>query len=363
MKTDWMMLCAALVASAGCSSEDAAVAPDAAIGIGGVGGSSGSGSNAGSAGASVDSGLGGGPGDAGAAGSPGVPSPVGSGPYATTVYAAIANVAATGNAVPIKCFVPSAPAGPVPLVVLAHGFQLPASQYEGTAAHAASFGFVVCTADFPAGFTPDHLKSAQDLLGSLDFLIAASGASGNPVSGRVDAARLALSGHSLGGKLSVLAASMDARVKVVVALDPVDSAMLCNPTQCPDASDKLPLAIPMAFLGETLDATGTFQACAPKADNFETFFAKASPPSLRVTLQGANHMSFIDDPTSCGTVCGFCNPATMPQVQALEISRAYLVSFLSRHLLGHVGYDSWLSGVEAQTRWVAPKLATIETKE
>jgi hypothetical protein len=39
-----------------------------------------------------------------------------------------------------------------------------------------------------------------------------------------------------------------------------------------------------------------------------------------------------------------------------------LVSFLSRHLLGDVGYDSWLSGVEAQTRWVAPKYATIETK-
>ena len=70
------------------------------------------------------------------------------------------------------------------------------------------------------------------------------------------------------------------------------------------------LQIPTGFLGETTDATGSFQACAPEADNFTTFYGNANPPSFAVTVLGANHMSFLDDPSACGLVCSFCKPAT-----------------------------------------------------
>lgn len=320
-------------------------------GIGGQGGLSGQG-GAGAAGASGGSG-----------GSPTTPSPLGEGPLATTVYTANATVGATGSTVPLRCHVPEG-SGAVPLVVVAHGFQLPASQYEVTTRHLAGFGFVACTADYPAGFIPNHASSAKDLLGAIDYLLGASKAAGNPLSGRIDESQIGLTGHSLGGKLSVLAAAADARVRAVLGLDPVDSSMLCSPTDCPDASDKLSLPIPTAFLGETLDstATGFGQACAPAADNFQTFYAKASAPSLEVTLVGANHMSFLDDPSTCGTVCSFCKQPTKPHAELIAVTRAYLVAFFSRYLRGDLGYDSWLVGADAQANFVAPGRVTLASK-
>ena len=48
----------------------------------------------------------------------------------------------------------------------------------------------------------------------------------------------------------------------------------------PLCSDMLPTDIPLGFVGETLDGMGGFMPCAPAADNFLTFYAKASGPAL-----------------------------------------------------------------------------------
>jgi dienelactone hydrolase len=49
-----------------------------------------------------------------------------------------------------------------------------------------------------------------------------------------------VTGHSLGGKLSLLAATKDARVKASIVLDPVDGGGGpgggCNPPGCVDVS-------------------------------------------------------------------------------------------------------------------------------
>lgn len=366
MKHAWVSVSVALLLAA-CGGSDSS--PLTGSGGQGGGGSSGASGSAGQAGAGGHAGSGGlsGQGGAGAIGGSGgsstTPSPLGEGPLGTSVYTASATVGATGNTVPLRCHLPEG-GGAVPLVVVAHGFQLPVSQYEVTTRHLAGFGFVACTADYPAGFIPNHANGAKDLLGAIDYLLGASKAAGNPLSGRIDESQIGLTGHSLGGKLSVLAAAADARVRAVLGLDPVDSSMLCSPTDCPDASDKLPLPIPTAFLGETLDstATGFGQACAPAADNFQTFYAKASAPSLEVTLIGANHMSFLDDPSTCGTVCSFCKQPTKPHAELIAVTRAYLVAFFSRHLRGELGYDSWLLGADAQANFVAPGRVTLASK-
>jgi len=120
-----------------------------------------------------------------------------------------------------------------------------------------------------------------------------------------------MTGHSLGGKAALLAATMDPRVRATITLDPVDtSGFGCDPAECPDVSAMMPLDIPTAFLGETTDAAGGFQPCAPAADNSQTFYAGTTAPSLEVTVVGANHMSFLDDAASCGFTCSLCNEAT-----------------------------------------------------
>ncbi|MCC6665413.1 MAG: hypothetical protein IT375_16790 [Polyangiaceae bacterium] len=272
-----------------------------------------------------------------------------------TPFDGTASVAATKHQVPMHCVLPvGSSSATAPVILIGHGFQLPAKQYNGYADRLASHGFIACTVDFPAGFSPNHAGNAQDMVGALDWVLVQSASGGSPLQGKVDINQIGVMGHSLGGKVSVLAAKTDARFKAVLGLDPVDAATGCtDKTLCPDASDSLPLPIPTAFLGETLDATGSFQACAPAADNYQTFFAKAGAPSVEVTLNGANHMSFIDDLASCGLTCNFCQKATLPSADALDIARAYSVAFFARHLRGQTGYDAWLTGDLAKQKWGA----------
>lgn len=291
----------------------------------------------------------------------GMPDPNLPGPYGFTTLDGDASVTDTGHTFAVKAFYPTSgpSAGPYPLVVIGHGFQLPASQYEGYAERLASFGYVAVTADFPAGFFGNsHVDNATDMAGVIDWA-----ASDPALAAIVDANLVGMAGHSLGGKAALLAATFDSRIKAVLALDPVDSSMSCSPQDCPDVSSLMPtLAIPTGFLGETLDASGGFQPCAPAADNFTTFYAGANAPSLQVTVNGANHMSFLDDVASCGFTCSLCQPATLENAVVTALAYSYAAAFFERHLRQIAGYDTYLTGDQAQARYVATGVASIESK-
>jgi len=285
------------------------------------------------------------------------------GPYPFKEIDDTTTVAATGHMVPIHCAYPTGgpSAGPYPVILVAHGFQLPAAQYKSYVKRLASFGYVALTAEFPASiFGVNNVENAKDLLGGLDWAKTKA-----ELAGKADVTKAGATGHSLGGKVSILAASMDPRIKATITLDPVDSAMNCTPQNCPDASSLVPtLTIPTGFLGETTDSTaGSFgQACAPAADNYTTFYAGAKSPSLSVTVTGANHMSFLDDTASCGFTCSFCKAATAPNAQVNSLARAYVVAFYERHLRGDLAYDTYLTGAVAKARYVTTNQVTIESK-
>jgi len=269
----------------------------------------------------------------------------------------------TTNKVPIHVFYPSAGPtdGPYPVVVVAHGFQLPASQYTNYIKRLATFGYVAITADFPTSFFgPENPDNAKDLISAIEW------AGGKPEL-KANTTNVGMTGHSLGGKLALLAATMDSRVKASIVLDPVDGGGGpgggCNPPNCVDVSALMPqLNIPTGFLGETLDASGGFQPCAPAADNYTTFYAGALSPTLAVTVKGANHMSFLDDLASCGATCTFCNKPTTDNATVNSLSRAYVTAFYERYLRGNTGYDTYLTGAEAKERYVDKGLVTIESK-
>lgn len=293
-------------------------------------------------------------------GDPGVDDPDLAGPYTTTSIDDVV-VSPSGNDVPVRAVYPTGgpSAGPYPVVVVAHGFQLPVSQYESYVQRLASHGFVAVTADFPTDFfSANNVANAMDVLAGLDWAAEA-------LPGVADADNAGLTGHSLGGKLSLLAATMDDRVRATITLDPVDGAMQCDPADCPDVSDLMPLAIPTGFLGETLDAVPSGfspQACAPAADNYTTFYAGTTAPSLSVTVNGAGHMSFLDDLAGCGFTCSFCADPTTANDVVNRLANAYVVAFYRRHLGGEVAYDAYLTGPEAQARYVDTGLVSIESK-
>lgn len=248
--------------------------------------------------------------------------------------------------------------GPYPLVVVAHGFQLPPTQYTSYVRRLATHGYVAVTADFQAGlFGTDHVANTQQVLAAIDW------AADEPaLAGVVDTNAVGLTGHSLGGKLAVHGASLDTRVRASITLDPVDGSQMCDAQKCPDVTEMLPLDVPLGFLGETLDASGGFMPCAPEANNFSTFFAAASAPALAVTVLGANHMSFLDDVASCGFTCNFCQMPTLDNATVNRLARAYVVAFYGLHLKGVAGYETFLTGDAAQTRYVGPGLVTLASK-
>jgi dienelactone hydrolase len=283
----------------------------------------------------------------------GLQDPNADGPFTIAEKDATAAIAATGDNVAIHVAYPTA-AGPFPVVILGHGFLLPPAQYASYLKRLATFGYVALTVDFPNSFPNDNPKQAKDLLGGIDW--AKTDAVVGP---KVDATKVGMSGHSLGGKLALLAATMDPRVKASFVLDPVDSGPNgCSPPTCVVVKNLLPtLSIPTGFLGETSDT-----ACAPTADNFITFYAQSKAPSLKVTAIGASHMSFLDNVASCGLPCGLCQPATASNKQVNGMARSLMVAFYERYLRGDAAYDTYLTGADSIARYVTTGQATIVSK-
>jgi pimeloyl-ACP methyl ester carboxylesterase len=332
---------------------------------GASGGASSSSSSSGSGGetsSSSSSSSGSSSSSSGGGGAPAALDPNLDGPYAIAeIDDVIAQVPGGDTNVPVHCAHPvSGPsAGPYPIVVVGHGMQLPPSQYTSYVKRLATFGYVAMTVDFPASlFGVDNNKSAKDMAAGIDWAV------GKPALA-ADGTRAGMSGHSLGGKTALLAATLDPRVKAAFVLDPVDAGGPggCNPPSCVDVSSLMPnLHIPTGFLGETTDAMGGFMACAPAADNYTTFYAGAVSPSVQITALGANHMSFLDNVSTCGLVCSFCNPATAPNAEVNAMSRALMVAFYERHLRGDQGYEPYLTGAMAEARYVTTGKATIVSK-
>ncbi len=226
-------------------------------------------------------------------------------------------------------FVPQGAPSPRPLVFVSPGFQMARSQYTSYAHHLATWGMTVVLADYTdTGFFPDHAQLASDIQVEITWALAQPDLA-------IDATRIATAGHSLGGKLSVLVADDDARVKAVVGWDPVDA----NSPSAVAAMTNLHAAV--AVVGETTDGSGGGMPCAPTAQNYATFYAAAPSPALSMTIADADHMDWVDDP-SC-TFCTLCTAGTAPADRARTATRRLDVAWLRAQLLGDTTMTPWLA--------------------
>jgi len=267
-------------------------------------------------------------GDAATDGSTGARDPALDGDATVTTAPASIPGATAGRTLQATVFTPST-TGVRPLVVISPGFQMARAQYTSYARHLATWGFVVVLTDYAGGsLFPNHTTLATDVPEVIDWALAQSALAVEPT-------QIALAGHSLGGKISVYAASLDPRVKAVVAWDPVDAN---SPSVAPEQMASLTAAL--AVVGETTNGSGGGMPCAPTAENFQAFYAASPSPALAVTVVDADHMDWVDDP-SCG-VCGFCSPGAAPADRARVVTRRVDVAWLRRHLLGDLTMDTWL---------------------
>lgn len=234
--------------------------------------------------------------------------------------------------------------GPLPLVVLSPGFVIGRAQYNGYLNRLASHGFIAVSQTARA--EAKHAQYRDDTSKLIDWLITPTGSSASRLSGRIDRSRIGLTGHSLGGKISLLTAAADPRVKAVITIDPVDGA------GAPLAKDsvgaiRLPSGIPIGFLGETISKTGGAQPCAPADSNYEVLYRSTAASRFALRFLKAAHTDFVDNPASCFP-CLFCPGGTAPKAQSRDLAIKYVTAYFLWTLAGERGAETYLTGGEAE---------------
>ncbi len=198
---------------------------------------------------------------------------------------------------------------------------------------------------------PTHKELAVYVVQMLDWITTTGAMPGGPLGGAADVTRIGLAGHSMGGKISMLTATQDARVDAVFGIDPVDAAGSPLPVSEEDYPSVTPelmgqIAVPIAVVGETINATCTgllCQACAPEEDNFHQYYENAAKPAIEIEIIGANHMSFLDDP-ACGFTCSQCPAGTDDPELTKLLTRRAMTAFFQVVLRQQPAYLDYLTG-------------------
>ena len=235
---------------------------------------------------------------------------------------------------------------PRPLVIFNHGFLLSATGYESYAGHLASHGFVVALPSFPTSFlSVHHARLAEDVRFVIDTLLAATDESGHPLFGRIDSERIGASGHSLGGKLSLLEAVTDDRIDAIGVLDPVDEGnpLWDDPVRYPSVAPELmsEIHVPLLFVGAELGRILiTFSPCAPEDENYQRFYEAANLPAIEITQLDVGHGQYVDEGTEDED--DPCARGDVPSEWVRAASSAYLTAFFLSTLMDSQEGTDWL---------------------
>jgi dienelactone hydrolase len=210
---------------------------------------------------------------------------------------------------------------PSAVVAFGHGYQVRVDDYESTLAHLASWGIVVIAPRSAGELFPDHAAFADDLLSSLDWVVAAA-RTGSPdwPGGPVDPEALGLSGHSMGGGAALLAAAREPAIRAVATL----AAAETDPSAIGAAGA---IAAPVLFVAASDDAI------TPVAEHQRPMFeAKAVGPAELRTIVGASHCGFLDAETLLLSLV--CDDAPIGPEEQRRVTRAVLAAWLRHELAG-----------------------------
>lgn len=215
---------------------------------------------------------------------------------------------------------------PYPAIAYAHGFSFfglsdGAGDNSGNGKHLASWGYVVAVPALP----DDAELRIENIIQVLDLLAAANEDTSSFLYKQVDLERFAVAGHSLGGATALAVTARDARIKAVVALDPVYHARTILGGEYPvwNPADEGPtITVPVSILGAPADA------CNSQADFEEIYPFVGSTHKASFVLVNSSHCVFADPGNSgCDLLCGGDTGAKLTQ-----LSQKYMTAWLNYYL-------------------------------
>jgi len=284
------------------------------------------------------------------------PPPNVTGPYATAQFETPLRDEARNRSMDLLVIYPLAANGDAlknrPLIVFNHGFLLSAQGYRSYGEHLASHGFAVALPTFPMTFlNVHHARLAEDVRFVIDALLAANDDETHPLAGLLDPSRIGTAGHSLGGKLSLLEAVGDERVRACAVLDPVDEGnpLFKDPVRYPSVAPELmpEIHVPLLIIGADLGSKLVFfSPCAPEDENYQRVFEAANPPAIEVTQLDVGHGQYVDD--GAASASDPCAVGDVPSEWVRSSSAAYLTAFFLGTLLDADGALAWLNARLAQ---------------
>ena len=205
-------------------------------------------------------------------------------------------------------------AAPAPAVSFGHGFLSAVDLYDSTMDHLASHGYIVIATTSEGSLLPSHANFALDIRQCLTWLEQQDVLAGGWLLGAVDEAKFGVSGHSMGGGASALAAAADARIKCVATL----AAAETNPSA---ANAALSIQVPARYIvgsQDTIVAPGTTQ----------NQYTNTDAPRQFATITGGSHCGFIDSAIIA------CDSGALARADQLAKTRALLLEFFNTHLRG-----------------------------
>ncbi len=205
--------------------------------------------------------------------------------------------------------------GSYPGIAFGHGFLQQVNKYQSTLEHLASWGYFVIAPNTQTGILPSHSAFATDLRESLDFLTTQNASVASPYFGKVDTTAYGVSGHSMGGGASILAAASDSRIKAVMNL----AAANTNPS----AIDQMPnVTVPVALLA------GQDDRIAPVDRHQQPMYDNGGAPKQIDILLGGSHCGFEDSDFI------FCDGSTLSRPDQLALTRRELTTYFNFYLKG-----------------------------
>lgn len=259
------------------------------------------------------------------AGVPAWAQPEARGPEPVTDYDA-GRVMSAGVPIPLRVYLPASPGGPLPVVLVVHGFLRNGTYMAELARTLASRNMVALVPDMPCGLGGcDHSANAAQLAGLLEWAVSEGGRRSSPLAGRVDGARRGAVGHSWGALSSLLASALPGVLDVVVLLDP-------NDDRGEGAQAAPRVGAPLLLL--TAEVLGTCNSAWGGG-----VFATVPTPSLRARVLGAAHCD-AEEPSDalCPIGCGRGDPSKS------AVFRRYAVAFVACVLQGDRSMAPWVDG-------------------
>ncbi len=205
-------------------------------------------------------------------------------------------------------------AGPAPAVSFGHGFLSAVDLYDSTMDHLASHGYIVIATTSEGGFLPNHANFALDIRQCLTWLEQQDALKSSWLFGAVNQDAFGVSGHSMGGGASALAAGADTRIKCLATL----AAAETNPSAAAAAGN---VQRPARFIVGSQDTI----VAPPTTQNQYT---ACDAPRQFVTITGGSHCGFVDS-----AFIG-CDSGALARADQLAKTRALLLEFFDTHLRG-----------------------------